>query len=270
MRPICWLHISDIHMRVSDAWSQDVVLKAMCDDIARQGKNGLLPDFILATGDLAFSGNVAEYNLVESFFDAISAASGVPKERIFCIPGNHDIDRDRQKISFVARHFAQSQNQVDSLLSCREDMETLLRRESSYRKFQKSCLKGQTREWTEDGLGYVSIATFDNIRLAIVGLDFAWLAEGGISDHGKLLVGERQVINALRIAARSDPHIIISAAHHPFQLLQDFDRRPVQSRIERSCHFFHCGHLHEPEARPAGLTASGCLSLSAGAAFETR
>jgi predicted MPP superfamily phosphohydrolase len=126
MRPICWLHISDIHIRVSDAWSHDVVLKAMCEDIARRKKSGLTPDFILATVDLAFSGNVAEYKLVESFFDAISTASGVPKDRIFCIPGNHDIDRERQKMSFYgARHFAQSQNQIDSLLrlSSREKME---------------------------------------------------------------------------------------------------------------------------------------------------
>ena len=35
-------------MRVSDAWSQDVVLKAMCDDIARQRKGGMSIDFILA------------------------------------------------------------------------------------------------------------------------------------------------------------------------------------------------------------------------------
>ncbi len=34
MRPIRWLHISDFHIRVSEAWSQDVVLSAMCEGIA--------------------------------------------------------------------------------------------------------------------------------------------------------------------------------------------------------------------------------------------
>ncbi|MHB1606427.1 MAG: metallophosphoesterase family protein [Leptospirales bacterium] len=271
MRSICWLHISDIHMRVIDAWSHDVVLKAMCEDMVRRRGHGVSPDFILATGDLAFSGKMEEYKLVESFFDALSTASGVPKERIFCIPGNHDIDRNRQKMCFVgARQFAQSQNEIDHLLSSPEDMETLLRREDSYRKFQSSYLEGQSKEWTEDGLGYVSIVSIDYIRLAIIGLDSSWLAEGGLSDTGKLLIGERQVINALKIAERNDPHIIISMAHHPFQLLQDFDRRPVQNRIERMCHFFQYGHFHEPEVRTAGLKASGCLMLSVGAAFETR
>ena len=68
MHPICWLHISDIHMRVSAAWSQDVVLKAMCEDIARQHNEGTSADFILATGDLAFSGKVDEYKLARELF----------------------------------------------------------------------------------------------------------------------------------------------------------------------------------------------------------
>jgi hypothetical protein len=47
-------------MRVNKAWSQDVVLKAMCDDIAKQRNESATPDFVLATGDLAFSGNAKD------------------------------------------------------------------------------------------------------------------------------------------------------------------------------------------------------------------
>ncbi|HEU4781642.1 MAG TPA: hypothetical protein VFS58_17310, partial [Steroidobacteraceae bacterium] len=66
------------------------------------------------------------------------------------------------------------------------------------------------------------------------------------------------------------PHIVIGMAHHPFHLLLEFDRRSAQSRIERACHFFHCGHLHEPESRASGSAGVGCLTLAAGASFETR
>ena len=271
VRPICWFHTSDVHMRVSAAWSHDVVLKAMCEDIAQQRKEGTSADFILATGDLAFSGKADEYKLAAGFFEAISAASGVPKDRIFCIPGNHDIDRERQKMCFLGvRKFAESQNQIDMMLAPGEDIVTLLKRQENYRNFQHAYFTGQERKWTDDGLGYVSCITMADVRLAIIGLDSAWLAEGGPEDHGKLLIGERQVINAVNLAAQFDPHIVIGMAHHPFHLLQDFDRRPVQSRIERSCQFFHCGHLHEPEARTAGFNGSGCLTLAAGASFETR
>lgn len=234
VRPICWLHISDIHMRVCDAWSQDVVLKAMCEHIQRQRSDGTAADFILATGDIAFSGKTDEYALAATFFNALSTASGVPKERIFCIPGNHDIDRDRQKMCFLgARASLQDQNRTDALLATGEDLETLLKRQESYRRFQNVYFAGQDRTLTDDGLGYVSRLTIEDIRLAIVGFDSAWLAEGGISDHGKLLIGERQAINALTLAQECDdpPHIIVGMSHHPLHLLQEFDRLPVQNRV---------------------------------------
>jgi predicted phosphodiesterase len=258
-------------MRVSDAWSHDVVLAAMCDDIAKNRAAGTLFDFVLVTGDLAFSGNVDEYELARDFLDAISTASGVAKERIFCVPGNHDIDRDRQKLCFKgARSFLESENRLDTMLSPDEELSTLLQREQNYRSFQATYFGGQTRTQTPDGLAYVSSITVDGVKLAIVGLDSAWLANGGLEDHGKLLIGERQAINGLSLANNLDPHIIIAMAHHPFHLLQEFDRVTVQYRVEHDCHFFHCGHLHEPESRNVGQTASGCLTLTAGASFETR
>lgn len=273
MRPISWLHISDIHMSVRDSWSQDVVLTAMCEHIGQQRAEDTPVDFVLVTGDLACSGTPDEYELVAKFFDDLSATSDVPKKRIFCIPGNHDIDRKRQKLSFLGgRASLQDQQRIDAVLGAREDLEPLLQRQKSYRDFQGTYFADQDRTPTEDSLGYVSWLTIDDVRLAIVGLDSAWLAEGGIDDHGKLLVGERQVINACKLVQdSSDPaHVIVAMAHHPFHLLQDCDRRPVMYRIESACHFFHCGHLHEPEARMTGANGTGCLTLAAGASYVTR
>lgn len=273
MRPISWLHISDIHIRVRDAWSQDLVLKDMCEHIRHQSAQRRVADFILVTGDLAFSGKAGEYELVAKFFDALCTASGVPKERIFCIPGNHDIDRDRQELCFLGgRASLLDQNRIDKVLEPRDDLETLLKRQEGYRQFQNTYFTGQDRTRTGDGLGYVSWLTIENVRLAIIGLDSAWLAEGGISDHNKLLIGERQVINAARLVQESsDPaHIIMVMAHHPLHLLQEFDRRAVMGRIERACQFLHCGHLHEPEGRTVGFGGGACLTLSAGASYVTR
>jgi hypothetical protein len=152
MRPICWIHISDIHARLSDAWSQDVVLTAMCDYIAQQRANRTAADFILATGDLAFSGKAEEYALAGEFFD----------------------NRDRQNLCFRgARASLQDQNRIDAMLEAGEDLETLLKRQENYRGFQNSYFKKQDRTQTDDGLGYVSHFTIEDVRLAIIGLDSA-------------------------------------------------------------------------------------------------
>jgi hypothetical protein len=54
MRAITWLHISDFHLRESQAWAQDVVLSAMLKDIVRQRERVDKIDFVLATGDFVF------------------------------------------------------------------------------------------------------------------------------------------------------------------------------------------------------------------------
>ncbi|MGR9105930.1 MAG: metallophosphoesterase family protein [Gammaproteobacteria bacterium] len=272
MREIAWLQVSDIHMRQRDEWSQDVVLRAMADSIRQRRGQGLSLDFILATGDLAFSGKQDEYELVKHFFDELVSASGVPKERIFCIPGNHDVNRDRQKLCFQGARFAlTSPNAVDPVLAPdNDDLATLTQRQEGYRAFQTSYFGGQARKITPDGLAYVSSLAIDDVVIAIVGLNSAWLAEGGKADHGNLLIGERQVINAFDAADRLDAHIVIGMAHHPLHWLCDFDRNAAKRHITKRCYFYHCGHLHQPESQGAGFDASACLTVIAGASFQTR
>ena len=248
-------------------------MKSMCENISdlRQAENAA--DFILVSGDIAFSGKCKEYALAGKFFDDLQSASGVPRERIFCIPGNHDIDRTRQKLTFEGALSAlNNTSKLDAFLAGGEDLETLLQREQNYRRFQHSLFAGQCRTLTNDGLGYVARIAIQEIHLAIVALDSAWLAKGGEEDHGKLLIGERQVIDALQLALGVDtpPHVVVGMAHHPLHLLQEFDRLAVQNRLEQALHFFHCGHLHQPEMRIVGADGSACLTVATGATYLSR
>ena len=271
MRPIRWLHISDLHLRESGVWSQDAVLAAMLDDVSRRMAAGIVFDFVLVTGDLAYSGQASEYALVEKFIEDLALTTDLTRAEIFCIPGNHDIDRSRQTKCFSgARLTLQSETDIYSFLSSEEERNTLLIRLQEFRLFHERCFTDQPRSATNDGLGYVSIVDIDDIRIAVVGLNSAWLADGGRLDHGQLLLGECQVTSAFEIAKRANPHIVIGMAHHPFSLLSEFDRPPTQRRLEDACHFFHCGHLHVPDASNVATKSGNCLTLAAGASFESR
>ena len=273
MRPLSWLHISDLHLRIGSEWAQDVVLNEMCRHIEQQRNDGSTFDFILVTGDIAFSGQAEEYSIAERFFDELETESGVPRDLIFCVPGNHDIDRSKQEMAFRgARGELRDQSSVDNFLANRDERENLLTRQLNYRNFQASYFANQSRQWTADGLAYMSRLQIEDLSLAILGLDSTWLAEGGDSDHGNLLMGEMQVINAIRHALESDnvPNIVIAMAHHPFHLLREFDHVRVQARVERDTHFFHHGHLHQAGTRMAGTSGSKCLTVAAGASYMSR
>ena len=271
MRAVTWLHISDFHFRESEERPQKAVLSAMLEDITRRCESGLVVDFVLATGDLAFSGKDSEYDLVEEFFGQLSAAIGPPCEMIFCVPGNHDVQRERHKTLFDgARQKLQSENDVYAFLADTEERKTLLLRQDGFSRFQKRLFAKQERNQTADGLGYVSVLEIDDLRIAIIGLNSAWLSEGGDTDERQLVLGEHQVMGAIDMAVGTCPHVIVGMQHHPFDYLKRFDQQSTQRRLEDACHLFHCGHLHQADATQAVTGSGKCLTLSAGASFESR
>lgn len=265
--PIRWLHISDLHIRTDTVWDHDPVLKALCTSVAQNRTDGFLPDFILVTGDLAYSGKREEYALVGTFLEALCQAAGIPKEKMFLIPGNHDIQRGLSRMCVLgARTYTSDASLCAHLLSLPDETSGLLLREDNFREFQKTFLAGQTRQSTPDGLGYVSNFAVNDVRISVLGLDSSWLCSKSNEDQGRLLISETQVAAALELSKESAPHITVAMAHHPCRWLKEFDRQTVERLVDRDAHFCHSGHLHEPEARLSGQ----CLYVSAGATYETR
>ena len=96
MSTVTWLHLSDWHQKATD-FDRKVVRDALLKDLrnrARIDPKLKSVDFILFTGDLAFSGKDSEYKLAAfQFLEPVLRAVGVKKENLFLIPGNHDLDR---------------------------------------------------------------------------------------------------------------------------------------------------------------------------------
>ena len=91
-----WLHISDLHLRTDDQYDQSVALSSLLMDLSNLvDKEKYHFDLVFITGDIAFSGKQEEYELAKQFIQNLSSATYVQTDRIFCIPGNHDVDRSR-------------------------------------------------------------------------------------------------------------------------------------------------------------------------------
>ena len=191
---------------------------------------------------------------------------------IFCVPGNHDVKARLSKslFSWVPDNFCRAKTR--SILLCqtaRSDKLCCYARRH-YIEFQEEIFCDQHRTKTEDNLGYVSTIEIDDLRIAILGINSAWLSEGGPDDERHLLIGESQVESAIDVAAHSHPHLTISMQHHPFDYLKRYDQRTTQNRLEQACHLIHSGHLHEPQASEVSSQSSNCICLTAGASYESR
>ncbi len=111
------LHLSDFHFRLDRKWDQDPVLSGLAESIGELVGNGLGPDVVVFTGDVAFSVKKKESDQASNWIDEKllpSLPTGFDDSRLLFVPGNHDVDRDTVKK--VARLL-----QGDLLSQCSQD-----------------------------------------------------------------------------------------------------------------------------------------------------
>lgn len=93
------LHVSDIHFRSPDCNDPDhdperpYRTKLMQDARNLASQDGQAVQAILVGGDIAYRGAAAEYDAALAWLEELAKECGCPIERVFVIPGNHDVDR---------------------------------------------------------------------------------------------------------------------------------------------------------------------------------
>lgn len=267
----CWLHISDFHFKAGgDRFSQDVSCDAVLKDIPTRLTSEFPLEFIVVTGDIAFSGKAIEYDLASEFFVTLIGRLGVDQNRVCIVPGNHDVDRALQPYMYGGvRGQLKNQQDVDEFLGRGAECAQLLERQSAFFSFKNRLLDGVHVETTDDGLACARFLDPDGFRVAVLELNSAWLS-GDKDQAGHLLIGERQIINALDLADKHRPHLTMALAHHPPDWLAEFDNLSFSRRLVPRLNIFHNGHLHRHDAKviqaPSGYQ---CLYSAAGSSHAT-
>ena len=231
MRQLSWLHISDFHIKSEgDSFSQQEACRALTRHIADAGDSFPQIHFVLVTGDVAYSGRAEQYVLAEDTFRALSTILGVPQDKFFFVPGNHDVDRSVNWLAYEgARSFCTGQLKVDRLL-CDQELKSVLDRQSQFWAFVSRFTSGQQRRGIPSGLGYATSLFIEELPIEILGLNSAWLC-GGDGEDGKLLIGERQTIELIEETREDYVALRLALAHHPMDCLVGWDRGCSEFRV---------------------------------------
>jgi HEAT repeat protein/predicted phosphodiesterase len=269
---ITWLHLSDWHQKGSD-FGRTVVRDALIRDIRKRQQ--IAPeltniDFVVFSGDLAFSGAATEYEAAQKqLLDPVLDAAGVGRDRLIIVPGNHDLDRDYiPDMAPELQRPIDSEDLIEKWLADRRLPKTLEPFEA-YRSF----IAAYTGRTAPD---YASVLRFDvrGTTVGILGLNSAWMTgrnkddKGEVNDYGFTLIGEQQIHNSLQQIA--DDELRIAVMHHPFDWLNIVDRNRTESRLYRACHFILCGHVHDTQVQVVQGTAGEAIFIPAGASYERR
>jgi hypothetical protein len=273
MNTITWLHLSDFHFRAGEqhTWNENIVLDALLVDVReRIARDRLQPDFVVVSGDLAFSGKPEEYALAGAFLDQLLDATGLPKGRLFLVPGNHDVDRSG--ISLGAQAIANSladRDAVNAILASPADRQLLFARFAGYGDFVNRTLAGYL-PFDDEHFFYTRFFDLAGRRLALLGLNSAWVAASDEDKARGLLLGERQTRAALREADDAGATLKIALLHHPFDWLREFDQNDSAALLTDNCDFILHGHLHQTAATRLTSPDGEATVLACGACYKTR
>ena len=129
-----WLHLSDFHFRGGEyKFSQNVSCDAILRDIPGRLSSEYPLEFIVVTGDIAFSGKTHEYDLASAFFATLIDELDVDRNRLCIVPGNHDVDRTYNKYTYAGvRDGLTNQQVVDEFLGQNTERNLLMERQSAF------------------------------------------------------------------------------------------------------------------------------------------
>ncbi len=269
---VTWLHVSDFHFRASgDTFAQEQVIASLLDSISRavqELEHSLT--FAVVTGDIAFSGQPAEYEAARSFFEDLVTVADLDASRFYFVPGNHDVDRSIGELAYYgARSRIDSPARVDYYLGAAKEIAQLIERQAAFWSFVDEFTVGQQRICTHDGLGYVAKLSVNRPTICLLGLNSAWLS--GVDDRERSLVmGERHMINAVDTARDLNPQLVIALAHHPVSCLTEWDALCCNTRILTAADMYLRGHLHTHQVLLSSTPEAPCIEIAAGASYTTR
>jgi RNA polymerase sigma factor (sigma-70 family) len=268
-----------------DAEERGYVLGAAFKEALREIASGGI-DLVCFTGDFADWGHPNEYAAATTRLHEILETIGVPRDRFFAVPGNHDVQRtvhkdawdgvrnwladghhNRGRLGRWFRHVERAPAGVKS--EWREHV--LLRTEEFWKWLDSFRGNNDLRPCTPKLLGYrhtLPRGTFKDIELPIhiVGLDSAWLC-GADREQGAILVTDEQVLGHIREGAKPLDGLRIGLVHHPLDHLADHHevrRLLADNGVDLLLH----GHQHVPLAMVTDEPGARLRVLAAGCLME--
>lgn len=218
---IKWLQISDLHIRTSS--EQDMLLEdLMCiKDV----------DFLVVTGDLRAFG--ASYDITRILLHRLVDAFCIEKNDVFIVPGNHDVNKEKNKIREIALQYINDnvENNIDCSAAHRE---TLQHAFSEYSDFIEQFYGG-ARKAVKD----VSLETWHGM-LQLLCLNTALVSD---ANHDK-----KQIVDLLKFCEQEKPQRncpLIVIAHHDIYCLHHDIKEQLKERLTRmNARVYLNGHTH--------------------------
>lgn len=262
--PLRWLHISDFHIKPKSSYDRDRVLGALCKSIKHVEERFGRLDFIIASGDIAFSGKADEYAEATRFLDRLLNAASLDKSRLFVVPGNHDVDRT-QSIG-LCRTLSTPQEADIYFDPCRQ-LSHIVLRQNAFAHWFDEYFRGLRSFPTSSTCSPPEIVKIREVAVSISLVNTACFSADE-HDQGKLLIGRRCLEEALVASSPDDAELKLAVLHHPLSWLSPVESANIRSDLHDAFDLILSGHLHETDIEQVLGVTGDAIHLTAGAAYQ--
>lgn len=276
-RTLTWLHLSDLHTcKPKTGWDAHRVLVPLLKDLGKMQKQGLHPDLLFFTGDLAF-GQIGsgkgesirdQFDDGQAFLESVRTAfsPAVPRENVFLVPGNHDVNRDEVTDDQTAWLDKQTEEDVITNLLQKKTKQwrRYMERLKDYREFLERY--GYAHLLADpDRLIYTAQRTFHDVEVGIAGLNSSWSCcrESPI-EKGHLWLGGDWQLGELTGRVKNTA-LRIALIHHPLNWFVEVEDSSLWNEIARE--FTFCLHGHEHQGW-VNILEDGHFRVAAAACYE--
>ena len=242
------IHISDLHLE-SENPSHDKrnIIKALGEDLTKYVNEETILFFtgdLIDKGGIYFSKNKNPFEEFESIFiNKILSITPILKERIFVVPGNHDVVRSRiDPISEAG--LKSSINDVGSLHNFIEKnrfKSSHLDRLDDYKLWEKSFYEKYANAELSN-FENTFIVNIGNNKVGVTCANSSWMCKDE-NDKENILLGKGQIEKS--IDKISDCQIKLILFHHPLEFFRDFDKESSKLLIHKHYDILFTGHVHE-------------------------
>lgn len=267
------LHVSDFHFNIRKKREQEIVVKALLDDISKLCIGHRKPDVIIFSGDLTQGPpGDAHAEAYDFLLEPLQKVTNVSSERMFIVAGNHDVERDAVA-KFLPEHtkWRSASNDMAAMNAAFESGEF----EPAYRAKFANYLD------LEDYMSkssivfsnmFCSVYHIEALNTDILIFNSSVLSTGGLNrddrDEGLLTIPEYAIRDALSHLKPGSFRIFTT--HHPLNAFTETGASYLSKQIQRHANIHLFGHMHDPSgAQIVGFDGT-VITNQAGAVFTHR
>lgn len=266
MSELKWLHLSDFHFgkKPDSTYQQPLVARKLIEHVITQSAKEGPPDLVFITGDIANSGEPSEYALFnDHVIEPLITHFGYEfADRIFLVPGNHDVQRDVERNFGRDEHLSLDSGNFEPTAQSLKDRSGLIAR---LKGFITSPLANDLSAFEQEEGVYSEEFNIGDKKVGILGINTSWLCRDE-HDKGKLSPGVPLVRDALERSASCDLMFVLG--HHPLDWYSHIHAEPIRTLFARHNVIYLYGHMHKVWGKPEYANGSAFMTIQAGASFQ--